>query len=91
MTILVAIYVIIYGWSNLNGTIIVGMGKIALNARMVWVGMILHIPLSLILSRFCGGYGVIISMILINLLYASVFHIQANKLLAQNAAGIWNK
>lgn len=91
MTLVVALYVVIYSWSTLNGTIIVGMGKLALNARLVWVGMLLHIPLSYFLSMFCGGYGVLVSMILINLLYASVFHVQTNKLLAQKAFGIWNR
>lgn len=91
MTLVVALYVVIYSWSTLNGTIIVGMGKIALNARLVWVGMSLHIPLSYFFSMFCGGYGVLVSMILINLLYASVFHVQTNKLLSQKAVGIWNR
>lgn len=91
MTLIVALYVVIYSWSTLNGTIIVGIGKLALNARLVWVGMLLHIPLSYFLSMFCGGYGVLVSMILINLLYASVFHIQTNKFLSQKASGIWNR
>lgn len=91
MTLVVAIYVIVYSWSILNGTIIVGLGKLALNARLVWVGMILHVPMSYLLGGFYGGYGVLISMILINLLYACVFHFQTNKLLERKAIGIWNR
>ena len=91
MTVTVAIYVAIFCWANLNGTIIVGMSKITLNTYMVWVGMFGHIPLSLFLSSKIGAYGVLVSMILINTLYAIVFHIQTNMLLNREAKGIWNK
>ena len=91
MTVTVAIYVAIFCWANLNGTIIVGMSKITLNTYMVWIGMFGHIPLSLFLSSKIGAYGVLVSMILINTLYAIVFHIQTNMLLNREAKGIWNK
>ena len=91
MTLLVAIYVSAYCWMNLNGTLLVGMGKIQLETRIVLVGMFLHIPVSLLLGKYIGAYGVLVSLIVINLFYAIVMHIQVNRLLNKTAKGIWNK
>ena len=91
MTVIVAIYVMVYCWVSLNGTLIVGMGKIKLNTYVVIIGMLFHVPLALLLSRRLGCYGVIASMIVINLFYGVVYHIQVNKLLNKTAIGIWNQ
>ena len=89
MTCLVGIYVSMYCFMNLNGYLLSGMGKIQLSTIMSCGGMILHIPLSLFLSRYIGAYGVISSMIFITFVYAVVFHIQVNKILSNTARGIW--
>ena len=89
MTCLVAIYVSLYCCMNLNGYLLSGMGTIQLSTYLAFGGMILHIPLSLFLSKFIGAYGVIVSMIFITLVYAIVFNIQVNKILANKAEGIW--
>ena len=91
MTFMVAIYVSIYCWSSLNGTLIVGMGKLKLNSRICLVGMFLHIPLSYLLSHYIGTYGVVSSMIIINAFYAIVQNIQVRLLLNKRASGIWNE
>ena len=62
MTALVALYVIAYCWMNLNGTLIVGMGKVQVETVIVAIGMMIHIPLSLILSQHIGAYGVLVSI-----------------------------
>ena len=89
MTIMVALYVIVYCWTNLNGTLIVGMGTVKIETILVAIGMVLHIPLSIVLGKQVGAYGVIASMIFINLIYAIVFNIQVNKILNKKAKGIW--
>ena len=91
MTLFVGIYVIVFCWMNLNGTLIVGMGKIQLETFLVLIGMILHIPLSISLCNYIGVYGVLISLISINLLYAIVMNVQVTKLLNKTANGIFNK
>lgn len=91
MTCAVAMYVIVYCWMNLNGTLIVGMGTVFIESIVVLIGMFVHIPLSLLLSRFIGPYGVISSMIIINALYAIIFNIQVNRILSGKAHGIWLK
>lgn len=91
MTIMVALYVIVYCWMNLNGTLIVGMGTIKLQTIIDVIGMCVHIPLSLLLGKHFGAYGVLVSMIFINLAYAFIFNIQVNKILNQSAKGFWIK
>lgn len=91
MTTMVCLYVMAYCWMQLNGTLLVGMGKIQLETRLAIFGMCLHIPLSYVLSSYIGAYGVISSMILINIMYAAVEQIQTNRILNKTAIGIWNK
>lgn len=91
MTMMVAIYVAVYCWMNLNGTLLVGMGKIRVHTMMAVLGMICHIPLSLCLGKYLGAYGVLISLISINLLYAIVMNVQVKKILNKKAYGWWNQ
>lgn len=91
MTCLVGIYVMAYCWMNLNGTLIVGIGKIKLDTIIVCIGMCVHIPLSFFLGHFIGAYGVVVSMILINAFYALIYHVQVRKILSGSATGIWNE
>lgn len=91
MTLIVALYVSIFCWQNLNGTIIVAMSKIKLNVIILTIGMLVHLPLSITLSKWLGCYGVIVSMTSITFVYALVYHIQVKKLLNRTAIGIWNQ
>lgn len=91
MTFLVAIYVVAYCWMNLNGTLIVGMGKVKVETIIVIIGMLIHIPLSYFLSRYIGAYGVLSSLILINMIYGVVMNTQVKMLLNKTAKGIWNQ
>lgn len=91
MTLAVFSYVAVYCWSNLNGTLIVGMGKLKMNTIISLVGMFVHIPISLLLSKYLGAYGVLVSLVGINFFYAIMQHIQASKLINQTAFGNWDK
>lgn len=89
MTFLVGVYVSVFCWCSLNGTLAVGIGKIKLITYFMIVGMLVHIPFSILLSRYIGAYGVIISMILITLVFAIVYEIQIEKIISGKASGIW--
>lgn len=91
MTMMVAVYVAVYCWMNLNGTLLVGMGKIKIHTIVAVFGMIFHIPLSLFLGKYLSAYGVLTSLIAINLVYALIMNIQVKKILNKKAYGIWNK
>ena len=91
MTWIVTLYILVYCWGIFNGILLVGMSKIKLNTIVATVGMLFHIPFAYSLSMFIGPYGVIVSMIIINLVYGIVYRIQLNKLLNGTASGIWNE
>lgn len=89
MTVAVALYVIINTWDSLQVCMINGIGTIKLQTYITMIGLILHIPLSLFLSKFIGPIGVVASMSIITLFYSVFFTMQINKLLNQKAKGIW--
>lgn len=89
MTCMVGLYVSVYCWVNLNGTIIAGIGKLYISTIFLVIGMIVHIPFSYFLSTFCGVYGILISMISVNLMYGIVYSIQVNKILNKTAKWKW--
>lgn len=91
MTLIVALYVTAYCWMNLDGTLVVGMGKLMMLTLMSIGGMVMHIPFSLFLSKYCGAYGVIISLTLITFIYAIVVNVQVKKILNKTARGFWIK
>lgn len=91
LTIAIAIFTIIHCWDTLQVMLINGVGAIKLQTYVILIGLILHIPLSLLLGHYLGIYGVIVSMSLINLMYASFFTTQINKILNKTASGIWLK
>lgn len=91
MTWLVACYVIMYGLTQVNGTIINGSGKMKLSTIVTIIGMIIFIPMALFLSSHLAQYGVVLSMIIVNVFYATVFAVQSKRLLNSNAKGIWNE
>lgn len=91
MTTLVAVYMMINNWDSLQVNLINGIGTIKLQLYVTLIGLVLHIPLSLFLGRYIGAYGVISSMIFINIIYSVFFTIQINKILKQKASGVWIK
>lgn len=91
MTIVVGIYMIIHSWDALQVNMINGIGAVKLQTYVTLLGLIVHIPLSLYLGTYLDAVGVVCSMILINVLYSTVFTVQINKLLSNKAKGIWEK
>src|SRR5574344_429116 len=91
MTVSVAIYMMIYTWESLHTYLVNGIGCIKIQTYVTIIGLVFHIPLSLFLANFIGAYGVICSMIVINLLYGIVLTVQTHKVLNHKAYGIWIK
>ena len=89
MTVTVAIYVLVHSWDALQVNMINGTGKIKLQTYVTLVGLLVHIPLALFLSKFTGAIGVVLSMICVTLFYSIVFTTQINKLIRQKANGVW--
>ena len=67
-----------------------GVGKIKLQLYATTIQAILHIPLSIFMSRYFGVYGFLGVMILWNIINISWEPVQFEKILSKNARGIWN-
>lgn len=89
LTTAIAIYTLIYCWDSLQVLLINGIGTVKLQTYVVMIGLILHIPLSLLLGKFLGAIGVVTSMSIINIIYCIFFTTQIRKLLSRKASGIW--
>lgn len=89
MTVLIGIYTIVHSWDIIQVNMINGVGAIKLQTYITLIGLIVHIPLSLFLGRYVSCYGVIISMIVINMIYSTTFTIQIRKILNKTAKGLW--
>ncbi len=91
MSFMVGVYMLSSSWDSLQVNLINGIGKIKLQSYVTLLGLFLHIPLSLFLGRYIGALGVVTSMLVINMTYATFFTIQINKIINQKAKGIWNQ
>lgn len=91
LTLSIAIYTLILCWDTLQVTLINGTGKVKLQSYVILIGLVLHIPLSLFLGKYIGIIGVVASMSIINLIYASLFTTQIHRILNNTAIGIWNE
>lgn len=91
LTLSIAIYTLLHCWVSLQAILINGTGKVTLQSRVIIIGLVLHIPLSLFLGKYIGILGVVASMSVINIIYASVFTTQIRRILNNTATGIWNK
>lgn len=89
MTLVLTIYLSISIWDSLQISLINGIGTIKLQTYITLIGIIFHIPLSFLLGRFIGAYGVVVSMSFITLIYACAFTTQIRKILSGKAQGIW--
>lgn len=91
MTWMVTFYVISYCFMTLNGTFIVGIGKVLLESLVVIVGACIYIPLALFAAKWLHEYGILLTLVALNLAYGIVFDIQTRKIISGKAKGIWNK
>ena len=91
LTLSIAVYTLIHCWDSLQVILINGTGKVKLQSYVIIIGIVLHIPLSLFLGRYIGIIGVVASMSIINIIYASFFTTQIRKILNNTATGIWNE
>lgn len=93
MSILLMVYMIINAFVGLHANIINGIGCVKLQTYVTFIGLVMHIPLSLLFGNFFGmeSRGVVLSMIVINAIYSITFFVQIRKLLSNKATGIWVK
>lgn len=89
MTLALSIYFCISAWDSFQINLINGIGAVKLQSYVTGIGLFVHIPLSLLLGKYIGAYGVIVSMSAITMMYSLFFTIQIRKILGKKAMGIW--
>lgn len=93
LSVAMALYFALLSYNMIYSNFINGIGKIKLNLIFSLISMIINIPLSVYFGKYLGWgpTGVILATCFC-LLYALPFlPIQYNKLINNNASGIWNK
>lgn len=89
MTVLLTLYFCTLSWNCFQTNLINGIGTVKLQSYVTLIGMIIHIPLSLLFGKHIGAYGVVTSMTIITSVYCLFFTIQLRKILNKKANGIW--
>ena len=91
ISVVLALYVITYGWTSIYTMFLNGSGKIRLQLYISVFSMIINIPLAILLGKKIGIAGVILSTVLLGILNMIIEPIQTHKLINQKASGIWNQ
>ena len=91
LTFAMMIYAIAYVWQTAHVFLLNGVGKIKLQLFLVILSAIVNIPLAILLGRTWGLPGIISASSILFIFMGTVFYIQTQKIVNQNAKGIWNK
>ncbi len=91
ISIIVAIYMVMLIVVSLHTQILNGIGKIKIQLIAYSLGTIFHIPLAITLGKLYGITGVLVSAILFYFIISLLTIIQVNKLMKNEAKGIWVK
>lgn len=89
--LLLYIYMGLWTWYTLYRTFMNGTGKIKLQFYVTSIEAILHIPIAIVLSKWLGMYGLVITMIVWAGINSVWEPIQYKRILHNTARGIWNK
>lgn len=91
LSAMMAMYVAVLMFSTCYSNILFGIGKLRVITMATILEAVMYIPLSILLGRHYGLYGVVGALILVNMLCAVCNKIQFSKLISGKAHGLWNK
>lgn len=91
VSVMMAIYSLIYTRANLYMYLINGTGKLKLQLYSYLISSVIFIPLALYLANKIGLIGIILANICVYLIIAIVSQMQIIKLVNNKAVGIWNQ
>lgn len=90
-SLFMTIYIILFIWMSLYVYLINGIGTIKLSMYLSFIEIIGNIALAIFLGKYFGLIGILVSMALFVALKGILIYIQVNKVLNDNAIGIWGK
>jgi O-antigen/teichoic acid export membrane protein len=91
ISLVMAIYVVIYAWNGIYTQFLNGVGKIRLQLYSGIWGICLNIPMAIFLGKKIGIAGVVLSIVILAAINMVWEPIQVNKILNNTAKGIWDK
>lgn len=91
LSVIIAIYIFVLVCSLSYSSFINGIGKLRVQMINIFICSIFYLPVTFFLANKIGIYGVVLSLILVNLSGLLLNIIQFNYLLNDKAKGIWNK
>ena len=91
LSALVAAWVIINAWNGVYSHFLNGLGKIKLQLYLGISAAVINVPLAILLGLKIGIEGVLLANVLVTITGALIYPMQYNKLINNNAKGIWNK
>jgi len=90
LNLVMAVYVMAYGWQTIHVFLLNGIGKIRLQLYLVIFSSIVNIPLAIFLGKKMGLAGVTLSNAILFIIMSVFFYFQTNKIVSGNAKGILN-
>lgn len=91
LSLLMGLYTIIIISSTAYSYFLNGLGKLRVQTITTLIVALLFLPLNFFLGKEFGVYGVVVSMIFLNLTGAILNRVQINKIVLGTATGLWNK
>ena len=91
VSVFMMINVMIITWNMIYVQFLNGIGKIQLQLYSGIFGTVLIIPLTIILAKYFGVVGILIASCILGLINTTWTYLQYNKIINNNARGIWNK
>jgi O-antigen/teichoic acid export membrane protein len=87
----IAIYIIVNSWCTIFSIFLNGVGKLKLQLYSGIIGALINIPLAILLGKYIGIAGVVLSTLILAVGNAVWAPIQYNKIMNNSAKGIWDK
>lgn len=91
ITMLIAVYMVLYAWSSIQSVLLNGIGKIRLQLYVSVLQTIIFFILAIVLGERFSLFGILMAMIIALTLPVAVLSIQVSNILKGNTKGIWNK
>lgn len=91
LSALCALYASLINWNNIWAYTINGTGKLFVSLILSGVQAIVYIPLAIILGKYIGVAGIVVSLCISMSISSVIAPVQTRKLLLGSARGIWNK
>ena len=91
LSLAMAFYVIAYMWQTLHVYLLNGVGKVRLQLYLVLCSSLVNIPLAVFLGKKFGLVGIISASTFLFISMGIIFSIQCERIINQNAKGIWAK